>query len=137
LLAPPAERLPNVEYVAEDIRDSGLVRALFERHRPTHILHLAAILSRCSEEARRLAWTVNASSTFELFECALEFQLGRSFCRTLAPLTAFRSLRLPVVISRNAPAAALTAYASHAFIAAAARLDWGSSPPLGTIFIRA
>ena len=158
--APPAAPLDYVEYVAGDIRDSALIRSLFARHRPTHVLHLAGILSRRSEEDRRLAWAVNAAATFELFECALEFESGTFFLPSTGatygpdlpdPLPEthpqwpanfygatkvaaerlgvyyaqkhgldFRALRLPVVISRNAPPAALTAYASHAFVAAAA-----------------
>jgi threonine 3-dehydrogenase len=158
--APPAHRLPEVEYVVGDIRDSELVRSLFQRHRPTQVVHLAAILSGRSEQDRRAAWAVNATATFELFECSLEFQASGFFLPSTGatygtglpePLPEsqpqwpenlygatkvaaerlgvyyarkhgldFRGVRLPLVISRHAPAAAVSAYASHAFLAAAA-----------------
>jgi len=151
----------NIESVAGDIGDAAGLRALFERVRPTHVLHMASLLSGSSEQDRRSAWKVNAGASFELLELSREFEVGQFFFPSTSltyggqlpdPVPEdlpqwpenlygatkvaverlgayycarhgldFRSFRMPLVISRHAPPAATTAFASHAFIAALAK----------------
>jgi threonine 3-dehydrogenase len=150
---------PTVACVAGDIADTASLRALFARVRPTHILHLASLLSGSSEQDRNAAWRINAGASFELLELSREFAVEQFFFPstsltygrglpnpvpedfpqwpdTLYGATKvaverlgayyqarhgldFRSFRMPLVISPYAPPAAMTAYGSHVFIAAA------------------
>lgn len=79
-LVPVLDRLPaRCYYVQGDImRRKTLVR-LFDKSRPTHVLHLAAILSGKSEVSRELAWQVNATASFELLELACARGVHRFF----------------------------------------------------------
>lgn len=70
---------PSIESVAGDVADAAGLRALFERARPTHVLHLASMLSGSSEQDRRAAWRINAGASFELFELSLEFGVQQFF----------------------------------------------------------
>ncbi len=138
--------------------DEPALRALFARHRPDVVVHLASLLSGSCERDRRLAWRVNCDGMLGLLELALEHGVGTLlFPSSIAsyggqlpnPLPEdeaqwpdglygvtkiagerlgvyyqrahgldFRSLRLPIVVSRHAPPGAASAYASRAFIEA-------------------
>ena len=139
--------------------DESALRALFARHRPNVVVHLASLLSGSCESDRRLAWRVNCDATLGLLELSLEYgvqtflfpssiasyggqlpnplpedaaqwpdglygvtkiageRLGVYYQR--AHGLDFRSVRLPIVVSRHAPPGAASAYASRAFIEAA------------------
>jgi threonine 3-dehydrogenase len=157
----PGVNSPTITSVAGDITDTVLVRSLFARARPTHILHLASMLSGSSEQDRRAAWRINAAASFELLELSIEFAVEQFFFPSTSLTYGrnppdsvpedlpqwpenlygatkvaverlgayyharhgldFRSFRLPLVISRHAPPAATTAFASHAYMAAVQR----------------
>jgi threonine 3-dehydrogenase len=76
----PAVRGVNVESAAVDVTDPAALRAVFARARPTHVVHLASMLSGSSEQDRRAAWRTNAGASFELFELSLEFGVSQCFC---------------------------------------------------------
>lgn len=151
----------TIESVAGDITDSTRLHQLFARVRPTHVVHLASLLSSSSEQDRATAWRINAGASFELLELGREFAIEQFFFPstsltygrglpdpvpedfpqwpdTLYGATKvaverlgtyyhhkhgldFRSFRMPLVVSRHAPPAAMTAYGSHVFIAALQR----------------
>jgi nucleoside-diphosphate-sugar epimerase len=59
------------EVVEGSILDSSLVKGLFQRHRPTHLFHLAAVLSTMAESDPDKAHRVNVEGTYGLFRlCA-------------------------------------------------------------------
>jgi len=158
--APVSETPEGCEFMKGDIASPSCVQEVFDRYRPTHVLHMASMLSGSSENNRQRAWHVNATASINLLELSLATGVSCFFFPSTAatygsdpedPLPEdfpqwpenfygvtkvaveragcyfhmkkglnFRSLRLPFVISRYAPSGALTAYASHAFLNAAA-----------------
>jgi nucleoside-diphosphate-sugar epimerase len=156
---PVGSTAPNACFERGDLLDGAGLDALFARHAPTAVIHLASLLSGSCEQDRSLAWRVNMDGTFGLFEAAL--QHGRPtvlFASSVAafggqlpavltddtpqwPATLygvtkmaaerlgcyyhekhgldFRCVRLPITVSRHAPAGAASAIASHAFLEAA------------------
>ena len=69
---PVNETNPQTVYVSGDITNSPLLRTIFEEHRPTHVLHMASMLSGSSEANRPRAWEVNATASYQLLELSLE-----------------------------------------------------------------
>jgi threonine 3-dehydrogenase len=69
--APVAAVPASARYVRGDLTDAPAVRALLAEHRPAAVLHLASLLSSQSERERELAWRVNVTATFDLFESCL------------------------------------------------------------------
>lgn len=68
-----------------DIRDTGLLRSIFEEHKPDAVIHLASLLSGSTEADPELGWEINATSSFELLKLAKEFDCGPFlFASTLA-----------------------------------------------------
>ena len=55
------------EVVEGSILDFALVEGLFQRHRPTHLFHLAAVLSTMAESDPDKAHRVNVEGTYGLF----------------------------------------------------------------------
>jgi nucleoside-diphosphate-sugar epimerase len=177
---PVGPTAPAARYERLDLLDSPGLDALFARHTPAAVIHLASFLSASCERDRSRAWQVNMDGTFGLFETALRH--GRPsvlFASSVAafggPLPAiladdtpqwpvtlygvtkmaaerlgcyyhekhgldFRCLRLPITVSRHAPAGAASALASHAFIEAGrrGRFTFTARPdtPLAVIYVR-
>jgi len=171
---------PNACFERGDLLDSDGLDALFARHAPTAVIHLASLLSGSCEQDRDLAWRVNMDGTFGLFEACLRHgQPTVLFASSVAafggrlpamltddtpqwPATLygvtkmaaerlgcyyhekhgldFRCVRLPITVSRHAPAGAASAIASHAFLAAArdGRFTFTARPetPLALIYVR-
>jgi nucleoside-diphosphate-sugar epimerase len=61
------------------------MRSLFDRHRPSHVFHLAAVLSSKAEKDPDLAHKVNVEATVELFRMCRESAAGKSPVRFLFP----------------------------------------------------
>ena len=61
-----------VECDSASILDARAMQGLFERHRFTHVFHLAAVLSTTAEKDPELAHRVNVEGTFGLFRLCLE-----------------------------------------------------------------
>jgi threonine 3-dehydrogenase len=177
---PVGPTAPNACFERGDLLDGTGLDALFARHAPAAVIHLASLLSGSCEQDRDLAWRVNMDGTFGLFEAALRH--GRPtvlFASSVAafggklpsvltddtpqwPATLygvtkmaaerlgcyyhekhgldFRCLRLPITVSRHAPAGAASAIASHAFLEAArvGRFTFTARPdtPLALIYVR-
>ena len=177
---PVGPTAPIARFERGDLLDAGGLDAIFARHTPTAVIHLASLLSGSCEQDRGLAWRVNMDGTFGLFEAALRH--GRPtvlFASSVAafggcvpavltddtpqwPVTLygvtkmaaerlgcyyhdkhgldFRCVRLPITVSRHAPAGAASAIASHAFLAAArdGRFTFTARPetPLALIYVR-
>jgi nucleoside-diphosphate-sugar epimerase len=65
---PESIRALCTETVEGSILDVAVVEEVFRRHAPTHVFHLAAILSRKAELDPELAHRVNVDGTFNLFK---------------------------------------------------------------------
>jgi threonine 3-dehydrogenase len=77
------------EHCIETIRDSilnyDLMRGLFKKYSPTHVFHLAAVLSSKAEIDPELAHKVNVEATLELFRMCRETTDGKPPVRFLFP----------------------------------------------------
>lgn len=177
---PVGPTAPNACFERADLLDGPGLDALFARHAPVAVIHLASLLSGSCEQDRGLAWRVNMDGTFGLFEAALRH--GRPTVLFASSVAAFggrlpavltddtpqwpaslygvtkmaaerlgvychekhgldfRCLRLPITVSRHAPAGAASAIASHAFLEAARAgcFTFTARPdtPLAVIYVR-
>ena len=68
----PALARSCVECADASILDAHAMQRLFERHRFTHVFHLAAVLSTSAERDPERAHRVNVEGTFGLFRLCLE-----------------------------------------------------------------
>lgn len=75
--APVGDVPDSARYVRGDLTDAQGVRNLLAEHRPAAVLHLASLLSGQSEQDRPLAWRVNVTATFDLFESCLATGVSR------------------------------------------------------------
>jgi threonine 3-dehydrogenase len=73
------------ETVQSSILDYDLMRGLFERYRPSHIFHLAAVLSSKAETDPDLAHSVNVEATLEMYKMCRELSAGGPPLRFLFP----------------------------------------------------
>ena len=73
---PIAASHPAARFVSADVLDEPALRALFARHRPDVVIHLASLLSGSCERDRRLAWRVNCDGLLGLLELSLEHGVG-------------------------------------------------------------
>ncbi len=69
---PDEIRAQCVETVEASILDNSVLQDLFERHAPSHVFHLAAVLSRKAEADPELAHRVNVQGTYQLMQMARE-----------------------------------------------------------------
>jgi threonine 3-dehydrogenase len=178
--APVGDTSPRAVFERGDLLDPKQLDAVFARHRPAAVIHLASLLSGSCEQNRPRGWAVNMDGTFAVFEAALRHGSPKvlfassvaAFGGELPPVLAddtpqwpdglygvtkmaaerlgvyyqrchgldFRCLRLPVTVSRFAPAGAASAIASHAFIEAARTGEFtiraGPDIPLALIYVR-
>jgi len=75
LVEPPPEiREQCVETISASVLDAQVIGSLFERHRPTHVFHLAAVLSSKAERDPDLAHRVNVEGTYRLFRACEELR---------------------------------------------------------------
>lgn len=58
-----------------DVTDAGMMRAVWEKHRPDTLIHLAALLSAVAEAKPQLAWTINMGGLVNALELAREENL--------------------------------------------------------------
>lgn len=58
-----------------DVTDAGMMRAVWEKHRPDTLIHLAALLSAVAEAKPQLAWTINMGGLVNALELAREVNL--------------------------------------------------------------
>jgi nucleoside-diphosphate-sugar epimerase len=62
-----------------NVLDKDLMRSLFEKHRPTQIYLLAAILSAVGEQKPKLAWDLNMNGLINILDLAVEFKTAKVF----------------------------------------------------------
>ncbi|MEM8729358.1 MAG: NAD-dependent epimerase/dehydratase family protein [Pseudomonadota bacterium] len=67
---------PRHAVVQGDIRDTDLLSATLETHKPDAIIHLASLLSGSSEANPQAAWDINASASVALMQMARERMEG-------------------------------------------------------------
>jgi len=99
----PQPRAPmpaNADYCSMDICDQPRVEELFQKYRPTAVIHLASLLFGNSEQDRRKAWRVNTTATMEILEQAQAFR----DCRVIfASSIATYGGKLPARLSEDQP----------------------------------
>ncbi len=73
------------EAVRSSILDYDLMRGLFNKHKPSHVFHLAALLSSKAETDPDLAHSVNVEATIEMYRMCRELSAGGPALRFLFP----------------------------------------------------
>ncbi|MDB5009275.1 MAG: NAD-dependent epimerase [Mucilaginibacter sp.] len=62
-----------------NVMDKDNLRHLFEKHRPTQVYLLAAILSAVGEKQPKLAWDLNMVGLIQVLDFAVEFKTAKVF----------------------------------------------------------
>jgi nucleoside-diphosphate-sugar epimerase len=62
-----------------NVLDKDVLHNLFEKHRPTQIYLLAAILSAVGEQKPKLAWDLNMNGLINILDLAVEFKTAKVF----------------------------------------------------------
>ena len=62
-----------------DVLDKNNISKIFSRYKPTHVYHLAALLSATAEKYPKLGWQLNMDGLFNIFDAALEYNVKRLF----------------------------------------------------------
>ena len=65
----------GAEFATTDVTNTDGLRSLFKQFQPTHVCHMASLLSGSSEVNRELAWNVNATASFQLLELSLALRV--------------------------------------------------------------
>jgi threonine 3-dehydrogenase len=74
-----------IETIQDSILQYDVMRGLFQRYRPSHVFHLAAVLSSKAEKDPELAHKVNVEATLELFRICRRTSAGGPPIRFLFP----------------------------------------------------
>lgn len=75
-------RLPREErfnFEKLDVLNKKEIGNIFTRHKPTHVYHLAAMLSATAEKYPQKGWNLNMEGQFNIFEACLEHKTKRLF----------------------------------------------------------
>ncbi|TFF36912.1 NAD-dependent epimerase/dehydratase family protein [Mucilaginibacter psychrotolerans] len=62
-----------------NVLDKDNLHHIFEKHRPTQVYLLAAILSAVGEQKPRMAWDLNMSGLLHILDFAVEFKTAKVF----------------------------------------------------------
>ncbi|NUM32457.1 MAG: NAD-dependent epimerase/dehydratase family protein [Bacteroidetes bacterium] len=62
-----------------DVLDKKRISEIFSKYKPSHIYHLAALLSATAEKNPKLGWQLNMDGLFNIFDASLEFGVKRIF----------------------------------------------------------
>ncbi|RYY35298.1 MAG: NAD-dependent epimerase/dehydratase family protein [Sphingobacteriaceae bacterium] len=62
-----------------NVTDEASVRAAFEKHKPTQVYLLAAILSAVGEQKPKLAWELNMDGLIYVLDLAIEYKTAKVF----------------------------------------------------------
>jgi nucleoside-diphosphate-sugar epimerase len=76
----PAEAIKNTgpfEFV--NVLDKENLHQIFEKHQPTQVYLLAAILSAIGEQKPKLAWDLNMTGLIHVLDLAVEFKVAKVF----------------------------------------------------------
>jgi nucleoside-diphosphate-sugar epimerase len=66
-------------YLQLDVLDKKALADAFTKYRPTHVYHLAALLSATAEQKPKFGWELNMDGLFNVFDACLEFDVKRVF----------------------------------------------------------
>lgn len=69
----------NSTFEILNVLDKQRVAAVFAKHKPTIVYHLAALLSATAEANPKFGWELNMDGTFNIFDACLEYKVGRIF----------------------------------------------------------
>ena len=73
---PPEDRLPGVEYVVGDVRDSAGLQQVMRDHAVHTVVHLASIVSPGKDSSRALEYAVDVEGTRNVLDACLATQVG-------------------------------------------------------------
>lgn len=97
---PVGATAPAAVFERGDLLDAAGLDAVFARHVPAAVIHLASLLSGSCEQDRGRAWRVNMDGTFGLFETAVRH--GRPVVLFASSVAAFGGPP-PVVLADDTP----------------------------------
>ena len=66
-------------YEYANVLDKDNLHHIFEKHRPTQVYLLAAILSAVGEQKPKVAWDLNMTGLLHVLDFAVEFKVGKVF----------------------------------------------------------
>lgn len=66
-------------YEIVNVLDKHNLHHIFDKHRPTQVYLLAAILSAVGEQKPKMAWDLNMTGLIHVLDFAVEFKTGRVF----------------------------------------------------------
>jgi nucleoside-diphosphate-sugar epimerase len=69
----------NGPFELVNVLDKDNLRNLFEKHRPTQVYLLAAMLSAVGEQKPKLAWDLNMNGLIQVLDFAIEFKTAKVF----------------------------------------------------------
>lgn len=98
--SPVGSIAPSATFERGDLLDPTQLEAVFARHRPVAVVHLASLLSGSCEQDRHRGWAVNMDGTFALFEAALRH--GAPTVLFASSVAAFGG-RMPAILSDDTP----------------------------------
>lgn len=75
----PLPQVHDDHFELIDVLDVNALRTLFEKHKPTQIYLLAAMLSATGEKYPRKAWDLNMNGLLNVLDLAVEFKVGKVF----------------------------------------------------------
>lgn len=76
----PNEALRNSgPFEFANVLDKDNLQALFQKHQPTQVYLLAAILSAVGEQKPKLAWDLNMNGLLHVLDLAVEFKVAKVF----------------------------------------------------------
>lgn len=62
-----------------NVLDKSQISAVFTKHKPTIVYHLAALLSATAEANPKFGWELNMDGTFNIFDACIEYGVKRIF----------------------------------------------------------
>jgi len=66
-------------YEIVNVLDKDNLHHIFEKHRPTQVYHLAAILSAVGEQKPKIAWDLNMTGLLYVLDFSVEFNVKKVF----------------------------------------------------------
>jgi nucleoside-diphosphate-sugar epimerase len=69
----------NGPYEIVNVLDKDNLQHVFEKHRPTQVYLLAAILSAIGEQKPKLAWDLNMTGLLQVLDFSVEFKVAKVF----------------------------------------------------------
>lgn len=76
----PADAIRNSgPYELANVLDKDNLHNIFQKHRPTQVYLLAAILSAVGEQKPKMAWDLNMTGLFHVLDFSVEFKVAKVF----------------------------------------------------------